>query len=305
MHTLALTFLVLVPAQDTAEASRPRDVTRTLEWEGAKRSYNIHIPANCDPAKPAPVVLALHGAGMNAKLMELFCGLNDKADAAGFVVVYPNGTGASANEVMLTWNAGKFPGPLSKKRSDDVGYLAKVLDDLPNACKIDPKRIYATGMSNGAMMTYRLAAELSHRIAAIAPIAGTIMTETWEPKNAMPVLHIHGTADMLVPFAGGQKKGFDFLRFPSVADNMKLCTKANGCKDSPEESLIQATKDEIRVVRKDYGKGKCGAEVICYVLEDAGHVWPGRPIPSLLGKTTYNLIANDVIWEFFQKYRRE
>src|SRR5205823_9528672 len=136
---------------------------------------------------PSPVVLALHSAAMNGSMMARFTGLSEKSDQAGFVVVYPNGTGTTS--LFLYWDAGGVRG----KVSDDVGYVAKLLDDLATVVNVDPKRVFAAGMSNGAMMCYRLAAELSDRIAAIAAIAGTMAIEDCRPRRPVPVIHFHGT----------------------------------------------------------------------------------------------------------------
>ena len=118
---------------------------------------------------------------MNGAMMTQFCGMNKKADEAGFVAVYPNGTGAA--NMFLTWNAGGFVGKASDKKPDDVKFIASLLDDLATVVKVDPKRVYATGMSNGGMMCYRLAAELSDRIAAIAPVSGTIAIDKCNPRR--------------------------------------------------------------------------------------------------------------------------
>src|ERR1700689_4377825 len=121
-----------------------------------KRTYLAHVPKSYDPKKPAPVVLALHGAAMDGSMMVWFSGLNKKSDEAGFIVVYPSGTGY---DPFLTWNAGGF---WEKKdgKVDDVAFIGKVLDDLATVVKVDEKRVYACGMSNGAMMCYRLFARL-------------------------------------------------------------------------------------------------------------------------------------------------
>ncbi len=162
------------------------------------RSYVVHVPPHYDPKHPLPVVLALHGAGTNGRMTAVLTGLDKKADEADFAVVYPNGTGAGG--IMLTWNSGGSRRTGEGSAADDVGYIRKVLDDLQTCLAVDAKRVYATGLSNGAMMCYRLASEMSDRIAAIAPVAGTIAIDNYHPKRPVPVIHFHGTVDKLVPF---------------------------------------------------------------------------------------------------------
>ncbi len=301
MSLITLSLLALVLGQ--TERLGKGDHLRTLEVDQQKRSYWVHIPPGYDAKKSTPVVLALHGATMTAKIMEGFSGLNKKADAAGFIVVYPNGTGPAP--LLYTWNAGGFASFIAATRPDDVYFISKVLDELEGIVNVDKKRVYATGMSNGAMMCYRLAAEMSERIAAIAPVSGTIATDTYEPRRPVPVLHIHGTADNLVPFEGPNPKVAAFLRFRSVADTMAECVRCNGAEPEPKVRHLSTLKDRFKITRNEYEAGKAGAEVILYVIEDGGHTWPGRPFGGgILGAYTMNIEANDVIWEFFNRHER-
>ena len=228
-------ILITALALGQSEPLGAGDHKRTLTVDEQKRTHWIHVPPKYDPKQPASVVLALHGAMMDGKMMEGFTGLSKTADANNFIVVYPNGTGPGG--ILLTWNAGLFPGELSKNRTDDVKYLGKVLDDVADALNVDKSRIYATGMSNGAMMCYRLASEMSDRIAAIAPVAGTMAVEKYEPKRPVPVVHFHGTKDTLVPFEGPAKKkdAVVVLKFRSVDDTIMACVKANGCTETATE----------------------------------------------------------------------
>ena len=145
------------------------------------RSYLAHVPPKYDPMQPTPVVLILHGAGMNGWIMASFCGMNQKSDEAGFIVVYPSGTGLAG--LMLVWNAGGF----APRRPTMWRLSARCWMTSPPSSTWTPKRVYATGMSNGGMMCYRLAAELSDRIAAIAPVAGTMAVDNYNPKRPVPV----------------------------------------------------------------------------------------------------------------------
>ncbi len=288
---LALTVLCAKPLA-------PGDHTRSLVIGDQARSYAVHVPSSYDPGRPTPVVLALHAAAMNGAAMARFCGLNETADRAGFVVVYPNGTGSTP--FFLYWDAGGVRG----RPSDDVGYVAKLLDDLATVVHVDPRRVYATGMSNGAMMCYRLAAELSDRIAAIAPVAGTMAIETCRPRRPVPVLHFHGTKDGLVLFGGPDERIPKNLKFLSVDASIRAWAEADGCPETPAVFEVpDLAEDGTRVLRKSYGPGRGGSEVILYIIEGGGHTWPGRePRIPYLGRSTRDIAANDLIWEFFRKH---
>jgi polyhydroxybutyrate depolymerase len=175
--------------------------TLTLTVGGLIRTSIVRVPNSHDQSTPMPVVLALHGATMNGPMMAWFSGLNQKADEAGFIVVYPNGTGRFSS---YTWNGGNCCGSDTQNDVDDVAFINALLDDLMGSYHIDARRIYVTGMSNGAVMSYRLASELSDRIAAIALVSGSMATEISQPKRPVSVLHFHGTMDEYIPFLGGK-----------------------------------------------------------------------------------------------------
>ena len=279
----------------------PGDHTRSLQVDAQTRSYLVHVPPKYDSASPTPVVLIFHGAGMNASMMQRFSGLNGKADKVGFVAVYPNGTGAGP---FLTFNSGGVEWKLMKKQPNDVAFVSQLLDDLATVVNVDPKRIYATGMSNGGMMCYRLAAEMSDRIAAIAPVAGTMAVAEAKPKRPVPVLHFHGTEDRLVPYGGPDQRVPKFLTFKSVEDSVATWVKLNGCQEEPAvEELPDTADDGTRVTRKTY-RGASGAEVVLVTVTCGGHTWPGRGAPFvLIGRSTRDISANDMIWEFFSRHR--
>jgi len=286
------------PVQPEGSALGPGDHSRFLMMDDQKRSYLVHIPERYDPEKPTPVVLALHGATMNGPTMAGFCGMSIKSDEAGFIVVYPNGTG---KKPLLVWNAGgDWEGMGSQ--ADDVAFIGKLLDELGTVVNVDAKRVYACGMSNGGMMCYRLAAEMSDRIAAIAPVAGTVAVEASQPKRPVPVIHFHGTADIMVPFQTPAGKTRAILRGMPVEDSIQTWVKLNGCDETMKMSdVLSMPDDELKVTRTKYGPGKDGAEVVLVIVEGGGHTWPGRK-PRFRGKSALNISANDLIWEFFEKH---
>jgi polyhydroxybutyrate depolymerase len=278
--------------------------TRTLPVGGLNRTYLVHVPESHDPKAPMPVVLALHGRTMNGPMMAWFSGLNRKADKAGFIAVYPNGTGRHSS---FTWNGGNCGGPARQDNVDDVAFINALLDDLMRAYPIDTRRIYATGMSNGAIMIYRLASELSDRIAAIAPVSGCVGTEFCQPKRPVSVLHFHGTMDAFIPFTGGKgEKSLSGTHFHSVDHSIQTWVSLNGCDKNPKIDLLSTSSDEMTVTRTTYGAGNDGAEVVLVMIEGGGHTWPGMRSPAaMLGKSALNISANDLMWRFFQKHPLE
>ena len=293
-------------AQEAPTPARPLgpgDHTRTLEVGGRERTYRVHVPKSRDAARPAPVVLALHGAAMNGPMMAWFSGLDRTSDAKGFVVVYPSGTGTGP---FLTWNAGGFRGPMAEGRPDDVAFIAALLDDLAGLIDVDGKRVYACGMSNGGMMCYRLAAELSDRIAAIAPVAGTIAIRESRPRRPVPVMHFHGTKDTIVPFDPARGRQPPFMTLKGVEESVRTWVDLNGCTAPPVTETISAAGDGLKVTRTTHGGGRDGSEVVLVVIEDGGHTWPGQKPPvGFIGKSAEDLPANDLIWEFFERHALE
>jgi polyhydroxybutyrate depolymerase len=290
----------------TAAASRPAKLgpgnhVRTVRVDGKDRSYLVHVPPTYDPHEPTPVVVNLHGAYANGAIQAAFSGMNPKADSAGFLAVYPNGWGIGT--VMLFFNAWGTPGA-NGQPPDDVKFVATLLDDLAGVANVDPRRVFATGMSNGGMMCYRLAAELSDRIAAIAAVSGTQCIPNANPTRPVPVMHFHGTADTIVPPAGPPPRTPKFLTYKSVDETMRIWAKIDGCPEEPTvTNLPDTAHDGTTAAKKVYGPGKDGAEVVLYLINGTGHTWPGKdPVVLFLGKTTKGISANDLMWEFFQKH---
>jgi polyhydroxybutyrate depolymerase len=300
MTSLLALVLVLLAASD--DGLRPGDHTRSIRVGDLDRRYLVHVPPLYDPEVAMPVVLAFHGGGANAASMAVFSGLDDKADETGFIVVYPEGTGRLRR--MLTFNAGNCCGHAAARNVDDVAFTRALLDDLGSVANIDARRVYATGMSNGAMMAYRVAAELSDRIAAIATVAGPMGTKTCHPVRAVPVIHFHGDADEYAPFGGGRGRGVSGTDFHSVEHSVSAWVEANGCSRTATTGALEDREDDgtsVKLVR--YADGTDGAEVVLVVIEGGGHTWPGRePRLGTLGRSTRDIVANDMMWEFFERH---
>lgn len=250
-----------------------------FEFGGLRRTVYTHVPPNYDGTKPVPLVIVLHGYSGSARGIEASTRFSEKADEEGFIVVFPEG-------VSQRWTVGF--GSL-KFDVDDVGFIKELINKLEQKYLIDPKRIYVTGFSNGAMMSHLLGAELSGKIAAIAPVAGSIGAVTNgvleripEPSQPVSVLIIHGTDDRSVQYEGNG--------FLSVAESVLFWVEHNGCSLVPHNETLS----EGNVIISVYGGGMNGSEVVLYTLIDVGHVWPNTPIS-----------ATDVIWDFFENHPKQ
>jgi polyhydroxybutyrate depolymerase len=273
---------------------------RRLGFGGKDRSYLIHRPAKLADQHPA-VIIALHGGQSSGHAMEELTGLSALADREGFLAVYPEATGRYRDK--LYWNDGRVP------EVDDVGFIGAVIDDLVVRDGADPKRIYLTGISNGASMTNRVAIELAERIAAIAPVAGTIAVRSAaqaSPGRPVPVMYIHGDADPLAYFDGGSagtRRG-SALSADAYVD---WWAKHNGCTSSADAvALPTRITDGTEVLRSTRGACRNDAGVVFYRIRGGGHTWPGGApwfAEQLVGKTSGNLDASAEMWAFFSRHR--
>lgn len=277
------------------------DHSRTLTVDGRERSFLLHLPESYDAMSPTPVVLILHGAGTDADITVPFTGMNAKSDEAGFIAVYPNGTG---RKPLLTWNAGGSIERFRKDPADDVAFIDSLLNELERMVTVDRRRVFATGMSNGGMMCYRLAAELSDRIAAIAPVAGTLLLDDPRPSRPVPVMHFHGQEDRFVVPEGPGEWTPGFLDFKSIEETMAVWCRINGCSNDPSVTeLPDLVDDKTRVIKRIFTPESRGAEIVLFEIEGGGHTWPGQQPPvRWIGRSTMDISANDLIWEFFERH---
>ncbi|GAB4450501.1 MAG: hypothetical protein OHK0041_12520 [Anaerolineales bacterium] len=290
---LALTFSLLACARNVPRPSA--DAARTLLHNGIERTYLLHIPPSYDESKPALLVIALHGGGGNAESQRRVSGFDQLADAQGFIVVYPNGTGRF-NDTLLTWNGGTCCGYAAENQIDDVGFIRALIAELESKFNIDPRRIYATGMSNGAIMSYRLACDAADLFAAIAPVSGTQNLEECQPSEAVSVIHFHGTADEHLPYDGGVgPKSLTGVEYASVADSLAFWILRDNC---PSRAEIEQNGD---VTHLTYSPCSAGTSVELYKIEGGGHAWPGVEGPAWAGgdEPTQSISATETIWEFF------
>lgn len=289
----------------------PGDFSFTMKLGGLERSYTVHVPAKYDGRTAMAVVIMLHGRGLTGKGAMNDTGWAEKADKVGFLAVFPEATPPDPSKPLhilenpQMWNEGSGRGHACLRNVDDVGFVNAIIDDLCSRFVVDEMRIFVTGFSAGAHMTYRLGVELSNRIAAVAPVSGLFWLNVSKLDYPVPLVCFFGTGDPVVPFRGGVFKNAwgETLTYPSCGDSVMRWVRLLGCPDKPVE-----VDDREGVRRVVYGPGRGGSEVVFYTIEGGGHTWPGgrSALPErVVGKMTYKITATDVIWEFFQKHPRK
>lgn len=278
-----------------------------LDCVDGVRTAWVYRPGAAPPPHGFPLLLALHGGGINGERMAAFCGLTEKAEEAGFVVVFPDGTGRVDH--ARSWNAGLCCGHARKYGADDVGFIRSLVNRLRDDLPLDPPRTWSCGVSNGGMMSYRLAVELPEMFAAVCSVAGQLMVESRPAESPVSILHFHGTADEFTPHLGGRgPRSPSQSVFPPVAETIGYWVQACDCDPEPERSewLDPSGLPIRREVYREKGAFETNSprEVVYYEIEGGGHTWPGRqPTLDFLGRSTSGLVANDVLWEFFSRHR--
>jgi polyhydroxybutyrate depolymerase len=281
--------------------SLPSGHRQTLFHNGVERSYVIRVPGGlAKGGAGVPLVLVLHGGGGNADNAEKMTGFTDKAAREGFIVAYPEGTGRRKDR-LLTWNAGHCCGYAMENRVDDVGFIRALIDKLIDSYPVDPKRIYATGMSNGGMMTHRLGIELSSRFAAIAPVVGTVFGDERRPQHPVSAIMLNGMLDKSVPYQGGPPGGrfagaWDGTPAKPALAQAAFWAGADGCAGGP-------ARDRHGALTRWQYHCPAGRAVELYLVDDNGHAWPGGQQGSWMGdKPSSILRGTDVIWDFFKAH---
>jgi len=272
---------------------------------GNVRQYKVHVPPGYDPQVPTPVVFCIHGLGQTAVL---FCvtgaAMDKKSDEAGFILVMPNG-------YQNSWNAGTCCGGASTSMLDDVALFRAIFEEVGKHVNIDLDRVYASGLSNGAYMSYRLACEAADIFTAVAPGAGAIGTNdigggtnaasdftTCEPSRPVSVLDMHGTADPLIPYS---------LQAPTLE---RIAAK-DGCASTTSPAAAPVSGGDTTCVRYD-GCPK-GIEVIGCSVQGGGHCWFGSPDCgtgggaiglAIVGANSDTLMDTDAAASFFERHAR-
>ncbi|MEO8589485.1 MAG: PHB depolymerase family esterase [Flavobacteriales bacterium] len=288
LRALSCVAFVLLFASSRAQ-------TDSINVGGLERTYTVRLPSAYDGVTPLPLVIAMHGGFGSGLQLEQQSLLTVKGEEAGFIVVYPDGVASPLG--IRSWNAGWCCGYSSTNSIDDVGFIDSLLDTLENELAIDTLRIYATGMSNGGFLSYRLACELSDRIAAIAPVAASMSMTDCAPARSMPVIAFHSYLDESVPYLGGIGTGISAHYNPPLDSVQNAFASHAACA-----VLNDTLQDDVEMTVISWHECDCAQEVLTYMTHDGGHSWPGG-VQSPIGDPTSTVIdADDLMWAFFQQY---
>ncbi|HYF52602.1 MAG TPA: PHB depolymerase family esterase [Planctomycetota bacterium] len=314
MRIVCALVLALTAALVAEESDLPADLEpaaagtkfSTIKVGDLERRYILREPAGRKPDEKLPLVFVFHGGSGHAAQMERFSKFTELAGKERFIVVYPEG-------IDKSWNDGRMAEQIGaqKQNIDDVAFVTALLDKLIKENGADPKRVYACGISNGAIFSHRLAMELSERFAAIAGVCGSLaerLSEKFAPKEPVSVLLMNGTEDTFTPYDGGhvlKKRG----KIISTDDIIKKWIKANRCSaDGAKSPALDKDKDDgTRIYTTKWSGGRDGSEVMLMKVEGGGHTWPGgkQYLPELIiGKTSREFDATAAIWEFFKSHSK-
>lgn len=282
------------------------DHEQTVEHEGP-RSYLLHVPASYSPRRAWPLLVVLHGAYSDGEATEKLTTFGEIADRQGFVVAYPNATARPAGTLQL-WNAGHCCGKQVVDHVDDLGFVGAVLDDVERKVKIDPRRVYVAGYSNGGMLTFLVASRYAGRLAAVGIVSGNMSgrgsleaPEFDAPAPARPVsvVMIQGTEDTHVPYKGEVHK--DSVEVPFDVTGLHWA-KADCCVgEAAEKTLFEGAVGERR-----FGPCADGTEVRLLSIHGWKHEWPGEERMKRLAPDDplRGFDAAELLWAFFAEHPR-
>jgi len=274
--------------------------------------YKIILPASYDPKESYPLVFVFHGGGGNADNIRDTTNFSKKADEEKFIVVYPYGTGRLRYK-LLTWNCGFCCGYALENNIDDVGFIRSLYEHLTKEYSINTNMVYATGISNGGIMSYRVGAELSDIFAAIAPVAAQIggqateYDKIWQipdPENPVSVIAFNGMNDTRVPYDGGRplEGSAHVYSWMSTNESISFWVDQNYCNQIPEQNISESGN----IIIDTYRNGLNDTEVVLVTIVDGTHSWPGGKKGWSGGpEPTQEISATDLIWDFFKEHSKQ
>jgi polyhydroxybutyrate depolymerase len=289
MRTSFLILLILLIFQ-----TGKSQTTFSFDYNGTTREYILYTPSNM-PIEPRPLVFNFHGYTNNMSFQMNYSEMNSVADVAKFYVVYPQGL-PDANGINH-WNAWQDPTDV-----DDIGYINALLDFLLATEAVDFQRVYSCGFSNGGIFSYALAGQSSERFAAVASVAGTmteVMIQNTNPTRPVPIFHIHGTLDPVVPFNGSPGQYPTFGMLTSVSETLNFWKTEDGCTSLSTSNIANANLFDLCSASKTIYSGCADHDNWHIEISGGGHTWPGTTPLTVTGATCQDFDGSQEIWNFF------
>lgn len=274
----------------------PGDYRFSFVHDGNTREYLVHVPKSYRGAS-TPMLVALHGGGGDADFQadDSKYRLISKSEEAGFIAVFPNGYSRLPSGILATWNAGACCGGAQKDNVDDVGFLREVIRRVGRQANVDKRRVFMTGMSNGALMSWRMACEASDLISGIAPVEGTDNTKACKPGRPVPVIQFHALDDDHIPLNGGRGVSAltdtDFASVPATQTKWVQLDRADPA--AKRVLTVQGAHCDVHPARSG------GAPVELCLTDTGGHSWPGGGTQQGRKAPSMAISANDLMWSFF------
>jgi polyhydroxybutyrate depolymerase len=282
---------------DMTSIRAPGDYRFSFVHDGMTREYLVHVPKSYRPGHAAPMLMALHGGGGDADFQadDSRYRLISKSEQAGFIAVFPNGYSRFPSGILATWNAGACCGGAQKNNVDDVGFLREVIQRVERQASVDRGRVFLTGMSNGGLMSWRMACEASDLIRGIAPVEGTDNTLHCTPSHPVAVIEFHSLDDDHIPLNGG--KGVSALtdtNFTSVSATQAKWVQLDRADPNAKRVLtVAGAHCDLHPAKS------AGAPVELCLTDAGGHSWPGGGTQQGRKEPSVAISANDLMWNFF------
>lgn len=286
-----------------SQSVNPESRSQSIVVDGLNRTYLIHRPQPINPSRASSLILAFHGGGGDSQGMEALTGLSELSDQEGFIVVYPQALNGH-------WNDRRDPRFEADGAINDLKFVRTLIAQLQQTEAIDPRRIFATGISNGGFFTQALACDLSQQIAAVAVVASNLpqaLSQDCQLSRPVSITYFLGTSDPLMPYNGGVVMGANgrSATVLSALDSFNFWLNRAGIQRLPRTTTLPDRVPSDGTTVQSLSARNFRREVTLYTIQGGGHTWPSGlqylPVP-IIGRTSSEINASTTMWQFFQAH---
>ena len=285
---LLFTFLLTIlsscrkdEVNDNSESCYTNTSAQSIVHNGVNREYVLYIPNSYDGTSSVPLMLNFHGFGGSASDYMQEADMRSLAEADTFILIYPQG---SCLDGLSHWNACPLGGD-NKSDADDFGFVEAIINEISSQYNVDMERIYAAGYSNGGMMAYGLANYKSNLVAAVASVSGVMLECTGSTSHPMPVVHLHGTSDGVLPYNGSSD-------WNSAQSTLDYWINFNNTITTPTVSIDDS--GGMSIEHYVYDQGDSSVSVEHYKFIGGDHVW--------FSATYQDQNTSELVWNFVSRY---